>query len=184
MSYELIYADPPWKYNERKNAATKFGRGTPYPTMTTDDICALDIPAIAADNCALALWATGPRIPDAMRVIDAWGFRYCTILFTWAKISKSGAYRLLPGYYTGSNAEICFLGARGSVPVDDKSVRQIIAAPLERHSKKPAEAYDRLDRLWPDAKRIELFARDARDGWHAWGNELTNNVTIGTVQND
>lgn len=169
---QVVYADPPWKYNARNNPGTKFGGGTPYPTMTLEELKQLPVQMFCFSNCALAMWTTGPRIPEAVELIEAWGFRYATILFTWVKTTKAGTYRLGPGYYTGSNAELCLLGVRGSMPPVDKGVRQVIAAPVGRHSKKPEEAYERLEALWPDAWKVELFARNKREGWFAWGNEI------------
>ena len=176
MKYNIIYADPPWKYNARNNANTKFGAGTPYPTMKTKDIMALDVEGIAADNCALLMWCTGPYIAQGVHaeVMRAWGFRPVTIGFTWVKTlkDKPTEYRLGTGNYSGSNSELCMLGIRGRMPQQDRGVRQVIAEPITKHSRKPPCTRDRIVRLFGDLPRIELFARDSVEGWHSWGNEL------------
>ena len=110
----------------------------------------LDIPCVFPErkNCALFLWVTFPQLPEAFRVIKAWGFRYKTVAFVWIKLNRSGqGYFFGLGYWTRSNAEICLLATRGKPKRISKKVFQLIISPLEEHSKKPAEARKRIVEL-------------------------------------
>ncbi len=177
--YSIIYADPPWAY--RSQGTGKKSRGTArkhYDTMTTEELCALPVQNICGGGYAVCfMWATFPNIDDALEVMRAWGFEYKTAAFVWVKkYRRSGTNFVGMGSYTRANAEVCLLGVTPGIKareaVRDHSVRQIIEAPFEGHSKKPAETRDRIVRLLGDLPRIELFARDRAPGWDAWGNEL------------
>lgn len=191
--YNIIYADPAWEYNERNNGHTKFGRGVHgyYPVMSYSDIKALRVQDIADDNCALILWVTFPLLDKQIKIIEHWGFRYCTIAFVWIKTNKRQNLEqasFFPceyldtffgvGYYTKSNTEICLLGMKGQVPVKDNTISNIILAPREEHSKKPNIVRDKITDLFGDIPRIELFARDKAYGWDVWGNEVNNDVEL------
>lgn len=175
--YSVIYADPPWTY--RQAGTTAKARGTAvkhYPTMTTEEICAMPVREICAGGCACFMWATFPNIAEAVKVMEAWGFAYKTAAFVWVKKNrKSNSNFWGMGAYTRANAEVCLLGvtpdfrAREQILAHD--VHQIIEAPVERHSKKPAETRIRIVQLLGDVPRIELFAREAAPGWDAWGDE-------------
>lgn len=178
MKFDVIYADPPWHYNSRRASAGIFGGGAGfhYPTMNDDEICALPVAEISATNAVLFLWVTFPHLQTGLRVIDAWGFTYKTCAFTWVKLNPTckGVFFGV-GYYTKSNAEICLLATRGKIltpAVND--ISQVIVAPRREHSRKPDEAWRRIQRLYPDQSRIELFARETREKWACWGNELTD----------
>ena len=127
----------------------------------------------AADNCALFLWTTPPTIEWAFELIDAWGFMYKTFAFVWIKTNKNGSPFIGLGHYTRGNAEPCLLAVRGRMPPKNKGVPQVILAPRHRHSRKPDEAYERIERMY-DGPYLELFARQRRKRWNAWGNELQN----------
>lgn len=174
--YKIVYADPPWFYNARNNVTTKFGGGAMghYPVMKTEEICNLPVHKIASRNSILFLWATFPRLPDAMRVIEAWGFTYKTIGFTWGKLTKEGKPALLPGYYTGSNAEVCLLATRGeTLEPEDKGVRSLVLTQGRmKHSRKPPEVREGIERMYPELKKVELFSREQVPGWDHWGNEI------------
>ena len=123
------------------------------------------------------MWATFPNIAEAIKVLEAWGFTYKTAAFVWVKTyAKSERPFWGMGAYTRANAEVCLLGTtRGTKArqaVKSHSVQQIVEAPVERHSKKPAEVRERIVRLLGDVPRIELFARERVPGWDAWGNEV------------
>ena len=176
--YKLFYVDPPWSYLwGRKSKNGEGGHFAPerhYPTMSTDEICAMKdtIKKISDKNCALLMWTTMPCLPDAIRVIKEWGFKYKTCAFTWVKVRKDGQALAGMGSYTKSNAEICLLAMKGHIKSADKTVRQIIMAQRTRHSEKPAETRDRIVKLFGDLPRIELFARQEAEGWDCWGNEI------------
>lgn len=173
--YNIIYADPPWAYLwGRGKDGGHFAPENHYSTMSTDEICALDIKRLADKNCALFMWATMPCLPDAIRVMSAWGFKYKTCAFTWVKITKDGSPLAGMGSYTKSNAELCLLGMRGHIKSVDKTVRQILMHPRLGHSVKPPLVRDRVTQLFGDLPRIELFARQQADGWESWGDELKN----------
>ena len=172
--YSVIYADPPWRYTAKNVQGAAENH---YPTMSIDDICALPVSELAAPDSALFLWATFPMIPEALRVIDAWGFHFKTVAFVWLKQNrKAKTWFYGMGFWTRSNAEICLLATKGHPKRVDKGVHQFIISPLEAHSKKPDEARDKIVRLMGDIPRVELFARQQPDGWDVWGNEVENTI--------
>jgi len=145
--------------------------------MRLADICALPVGDIADKDCVLFLWATYPNLKEAFAVIDAWGFTYKTVAFTWVKRNKkSEGFFVGLGYWTRSNAEICLLATRGKPQRVSKSVRQVIDTPIERHSKKPDEIRSRIVDLMGDVPRIELFARVKSEGWSVFGNEVDSDI--------
>jgi N6-adenosine-specific RNA methylase IME4 len=170
MKYQIIYADPPWKY--LWGAGKDGGHFAPekhYETMSTEEICALDVKRLRDKNCALFLWATMPALPDAFKVMDAWGFKYKTCAFSWVKITKSGKPLCGMGSYTKSNIELCLLGMRGHIKSVDKTVPQVLMHERLGHSVKPPAIRGRIVQLFGDVRRIELFARERVDGWDAAG---------------
>lgn len=171
MKYNIIYADPPWRFRVWSRD-TGLGRSADshYQTMTLDDVKAYPIPA--ADDCALFLWATRPMIREALEVMEAWGFEYKTEAFTWAKTTKTGKWHFGMGYWTRANTEAVLLGTRGKVCRLARNVRQLVVAPVREHSRKPDEVRGRIVRLMGDLPRIELFARSRAAGWDAMGDEL------------
>lgn len=177
--YQVIYADPPWTYKNYAYAKTKRGttakRGVrkEYPTMTLEEIKALPVGDIAADNCTLFIWVTFPLLQEGLATIPAWGFEYKTLAFNWVKRNKkSPGWFWGMGNFTRSNPEICLLGVRGKPKRVSASVHSIIEAPIDLHSKKPIEVRKRIVQLMGDVPRIELFARTTAPGWDSWGNEL------------
>ena len=175
--YQIIYADPPWDYDNWSPLRTdklskKCGRML-YPTMELEDICSLPIDRIADKNCILFLWATMPNLEKAFRVINSWGFIYKTVAFTWVKSNPTGwGYYSGMGNWTLANPELCLLATHRTFPKRQEPVKQLIIAPRERHSQKPAEIRDRIVVLLGDLPRIELFARQKTEGWDIWGDEV------------
>lgn len=184
MSYQILYADPPWLYPARNNPATKFGRGMHrYQGLPTTRLCSflIDHEIPVATDAALFLWGLWPCRPvhgetdlrDAYRVMEAWGFRSVGLGFLWVKLNPSGnGYKFGVGHYTKSNTEPCLLGIRGRMEVASNRVSQLIVAPLRDHSRKPAEVRDRIVELFGPLKRIELFARETTPGWDAHGDQV------------
>ena len=161
----VLYADPPWRL--------KGGAGMPYPMMATRDICALPVQNLCAPDCLLFLWAVPAHLPDALAVIEAWGFRYVTVAFTWVKRTPLDAGFLTGrGYWTCSNAEPCLLATRGHPKRFGTGVPSLVVSPRREHSRKPDEVRDRIVRVAGDVPRAELFARQRTEGWSAWGNEV------------
>lgn len=174
--YNVIYADPPWKYDQKglQGAAEKH-----YPTMTIEDMCAMPVGDLADKDCVLFLWTTFPMLPEALRLIEAWGFQYKTVAFVWLKQNrKSPTWFYGLGFWTRGNAEICLLAKRGKPKRNSASVHQFIIAPIEQYSKKPDETRDRIVALMGDVPRIELFARQKTEGWDVWGNEAPDSVEL------
>ena len=181
--YQVIYCDPPWAYGSRAiDDRFRGGAMRHYPVMTTNQICALKIGDIAARSAMLFMWATFPCLPDAFKVINAWGFKYCTVAFNWVKLNSvdNGVFFGV-GYYTKSNAEICLLARKGRAikPAVD-TVSQVIVSPKMEHSRKPDEARRRIEQMYPSHSRVELFARRQMPGWDVWGNEVESDLEITT----
>lgn len=168
--YSVILADPAWQYADKSKH--RGGAERHYPTMRVADIAALPVGDIAAPNAALFLWATWPTMPDALRVIDAWGFKFRTCAFVWVKTTKTGKHHIGMGHYTRANTEPCLLAVRGRMPVASRSQRQVVMAERLKHSAKPAEVYDRIESLYPAGRRAELFARATREGWESFGHGI------------
>jgi len=179
QKYNCVLADPPWEYRVWSEKGAGRSAESHYPTMPVKDICALPVADIAAPDSALFLWVTFPVLPDAFKVIAAWGYTYKSVAFTWIKTNrKSPGYHVGMGHYTRANAEICLLATRGRMPRVSKGIRQLIVSPVEEHSKKPDETRERIVQLFGDIPRIELFARRRADGWDAWGNEIEPDIIL------
>lgn len=179
--YDVLLVDPPWKFTTRSPKGNKRGPENHYPTMTVDELAALPIGTLAADNAALFLWACWPSIfRDVPELLRAWGFAYRTCAFTWVKANPKGSgFFTGLGYYTRANTEVCLLAVRGRMPVMAHDVHQVIYSPVRRHSQKPAEQYERIERLYPGRRYLELFAREkGRPGWSYWGNEVDSDLVI------
>ena len=176
--YPVILADPPWHFRNFAADAPGMmhqrarGANRHYPTMTTEEICRLAPPS--DDNAVLFLWACWPTLPDALRVIEAWGFEYVTLAWVWVKSNPTGyGFFKGMGYYTRANSEPCLLATKGkSRKPANRSVSALIYAPVREHSRKPDEQYAKIESLYPDGPYLELFARQTRPGWDSWGNEV------------
>ena len=177
--YKVIYADPPWAYKVWSKKGAGRSAESHYPTMDIAAIKALPVGELADKDCALFLWATFPQLPEALRLIRAWGFRYKTVAFVWLKRNrKSPSWFYGMGYWTRANAEICLLATRGRPKRAAQDVKQVILSHVERHSQKPEEARRRIEALMGDVPRIELFARASPPGWDVWGNEVESSITM------
>ena len=183
--YSVILADPPWHFHNYDDEPGEFKKEklrsrkaqSFYPTMSIDELCILNIPT--DKNAALFLWACWPLLPEAMRLIDAWKFKYKTVAWNWVKSTPSGfSFHFGMGYYTRANTEPCLLAVRGSMPVAVHDVQALIYSPVQEHSKKPDEQYDKIARLYPTGDRLEMFARHKHEGWDVWGNEVDSDIVI------
>lgn len=165
--YGVIYADPEWRF-ETYSRETGMDRAADnhYPTSATDAICARPVGDIAADDCVLFLWATVPMLPDALRVMAAWGFEYKSHA-AWVK-DRPGT-----GYWFRNRHELLLVGTKGKLPAPAQGTQldSVFAAPIGRHSEKPDAAYEMIERYFPNLPKVELNARRARPGWKSWGNE-------------
>lgn len=181
--YKIIYADPPWSYDDKLQNKAKMGAATAhYKTMPLGEIWRLPVRNLADKNCVLFLWATYPKIRESLQTIEAWGFKYKTIAFQWVKTNRSLKHDKLflhrkdfffgLGRWTRGNTEPCLLATKGRPARVDNAVSQLIFAPLTKHSEKPAEVRGRIKRLMGEGASIELFARKAVAGWDCWGDEV------------
>lgn len=159
--YAVIVCDPPWNYTSREKDKTN-RIVLPYPSMTTEDICAMKVPA--ADDCILWLWTTNAFMRDAFTVLDAWGFQEKTIL-TWVK-NRMGFGRWLRG-----QTEHCILAIKGKPVVNLKNHTTVLSGDVREHSRKPDEFFALVEDLCPSTSRVELFAREKREGWESSGAE-------------
>lgn len=170
--YQVIYADPPWMYRDQARAGQR-GAGFKYPLLSDQAIADLPVARIAADDAALFLWVTWPKLPEALPVIAAWGFDYRTVAFVWVKRTRaSNALLWGMGNWTRANTEPCLLATRGRPVRVSASVHQVVEAQIGRHSEKPDEVRQRIVALLGDIPRIELFSRIAVPGWDVWGNQI------------
>jgi len=174
--FSVIYADPPWSFNVYSGKGKQRSADRRYDTQSLDDIKAMPIEQLAADDCALLLWAVLPELPGALEVIKAWGFTYKTVAFTWVKQNRSGNGLFWGmGYWTRANAEVCLLATRGSPKRQAMDVHQVIMSPVSEHSRKPDEAQVRIERLLP-GPYLELYGRRPTPGWTVWGNQISRNL--------
>jgi len=168
--FTVIYADPPWKYNDSQ-ALGDYGTGTGaanshYPSMTLGELKALDIPTLAAPDAVLFLWATCPLLEDALEISKSWGFKY-KAQFVWDKIKHN------MGHYNSVRHELLLICTKGSCTPEHVQLFDSVQS-IERteHSRKPEDFRDIINTLYPSGKKIELFRRgNAPDGWNIWGNE-------------
>ena len=178
--YQIIYADPPWLYDNGGNQKSRgMARGS-FECMPLQDIKDLPIKDISADDSMIFMWATMPKLREALEVIEAWGFKYITCAFVWVKQNpkNDNIYSGL-GHWVNGNAELVLLGRKGkTLERLAKNVKQIQISHRGRHSEKPAFIRDEIVRLLGDLSRIELFARQKVDGWDSWGNEVESDIDL------
>lgn len=176
--YDVILMDPPWSYHgaqDKMGAAAKF-----YPTMPDEDLMAMDIQGLLNKRAVVFMWATSPRLDFAIDLLRHWGLTYRGVAFTWVKTKKD---QVTPIGATGVRPSIVkptteFVIAASNVtkgrplPLADEGVAHAVLAARMEHSRKPDEIHRRIERLYPDAAKLEMFARRPMDGWDVWGNEV------------
>jgi len=167
--YQVIYADPPWRYRVviSKNRRVE----NHYPTMAIEDICALKVPS--ADDSILFLWSTAPLMEEAVQVMKAWGFEYQTCA-VWDKVLMG------MGYWVRGQFENLLIGTRGHFPPppEERSVSSYYREKRTKHSKKPAYFRNLIASWYPNEAKLEMFARETSPGWDVWGNEVDSSVQI------
>lgn len=165
MRYDLIYADPPWKYDFSKSNCRKIENH--YSTMETEEICKLEIPV--NDNCILFLWATSSKLKDGLKVLESWGFQYKTHLI-WDKVNIG------MGYWFRGRHELLLVGTKGIMhpPSPQKRIDSIYKEKRKKHSQKPISIKLLIDQWYPNLTKIELFARERDKNWDAFGDEVPN----------
>jgi len=170
--YQIIYADPPWEYGSK----TKLGNARDYyPTMTCSELMSLPVKHISDDNCLLFMWIVSQQLPACMWLAKEWGFDYVNIGFVWHKPNRT-----LCGYYTMNQTELCLIFKKGKIPQPRgaRNIREFISQKATKHSKKPNEIRDRIEKMFPTQTKIELFARQKAEGWDVWGNEVESNINL------
>ena len=181
VKFSILYADPPWDYDGKtQHTSVKAVKSAEdhYPTMTLTQLTGLKVKDICEPDALLFLWTSSPHLPQAIALMEAWGFEYKTVAFVWEKQKTN------PGYYTLSQCELCLVGKRGRIPSPrgSRNERQFISELRGKHSAKPAEVRERITKMFPTQAKVELFARSQSDGWSVWGNEVVSNAVIETAQ--
>jgi N6-adenosine-specific RNA methylase IME4 len=189
--YAVILADPPWSFQTWSAKGTGRSAVSHYDCMSDEAIAALPVADLAAGDCALFLWVPKPMLKRGLAVIEALGFEFKTVGFTWIKlypkrarlegklldeqgrvnVGQGSPFFLGQGYSTRANAELCLQATRGNPKRVSKAVRELIVSPVREHSRKPDEARERIEQLYA-GPYLELFARDTRPGWDSWGDEV------------
>jgi N6-adenosine-specific RNA methylase IME4 len=175
----VIYADPPWPFRTYSKERRQRTPDRHYDQMTIDDIKALPVAPLAADNCALMLWGTWPDLPEVLDVIRAWGFEYKTAALVWVKLNPNGEVLFVEeddlftgmGYGTRASTAYMLRASRASPLRLDAEVDQVVRSLVLAHSEKPEEVARRIERLYLGL-RLELFARRSQPGWVCSGNEI------------
>lgn len=179
--YSVIYADPPWSYND-KMTGHSFSLDHEYPTQSLPWLKSLEVNAVAAKDAVCLMWVTSPMLVDGLAVLKSWGFKYVTVAFCWVKHHASGRDAVNLGRWTMGGMELCLLGRRGKPQRAVRNIRQIVREVRGKHSAKPEEVRTRIEALFGEVPRIELFARGTREGWDQFGNEPPVPLQEGTVE--
>ncbi len=179
--YRVIYADPAWKFSNRNTGGSMASSAEAHYTVTSlADMAALPVAELADEHCLLVMWWVGAMPQEAIDLCGAWGFRLVNMNgFVWRKLTKAKRIPVFGmGHATRAGSESALIGVRGKLGhlIKDKSVRAVIEAPVGRHSQKPHEFREAIEKLCGDVPRIELFAREAASGWHYWGNQAPGEV--------
>ena len=190
--YQVIYADPPWDYGGKmqydkstiKSENEGFERDIfissasfKYPTVKLKNLMELNVADIADNDCILFMWTTGPQFANAIKLGESWGFEYKTVAFVWDKMVHN------PGRYTLSQTEFVLAFKKGKFPTPRgaRNIRQMIQIKRGAHSVKPIEVIDGITKMFPEQKKIELFARQNYLDWDNWGLEIPGaNIEIFT----
>lgn len=188
--FSIIYADPPWHYNGKlqydRTACSTSNQGWrkdifvsaasfKYPTLKTRELKKLNVSDIAKPDSLLFMWTTNPHLSQAIELGSSWGFEYKTVAFVWNKMVHN------PGQYTLSYCELCLLFKKGRIPKPRgaRNIKQLVNAPRTKHSEKPATVAENIEKMFPNQRKIELFARYKREGWDVWGLEsIYNNHVV------
>ncbi len=186
--FDVVLADPPWRYSNMGSGLQGLA-GSHYQTLTIDQLEELPVVEVCAPRCVLVMWATWPKLPDAMRLIDAWGFEFKTGL-PWVKVTKAlDKVRSSVGFWMRATSEPVLIAVRGKASPPPPASRragilgnlgEVLLAPRQEHSAKPDAIYEFAESLTAHLgdERLELFARGLRDGWTCWGQEALDDEAL------
>ncbi len=187
--YRVIYADPPWHYGSKSavnntNGSEHKPLSEHYNTMTLTELKALPIQDMTEDDAACFMWVTDSHLNEAIEIFKAWGFKYKTIAFNWVKTTSKGNYCKNVAPWTMKSSEICLLGTKGAMTKYKQvnNIESLVIAERTKHSRKPEEVRSRIEQLFGDCSRLEMFARKASEGWDVFGNEVDNSIDIETTK--
>lgn len=168
--FQVIYADPPWRYASPGAIPPASRIEAHYPTMSLDELKALRIPA-DPKSCILFLWATAPLLPQALDLMATWGFEYKSQM-VWDK------ELLGMGFWFRGQHELLLVGAMGTAhpPQPQERVGSVLRCRRGAHSLKPHAVRELIARWYPKARKLEMFARESHSGWHTFGNEVAGTL--------
>lgn len=171
--YQIVYVDPPWDYKGQlqhsgKGKPTSGGARVHYSTIKLAQLKTMPVNKMMADDALLFLWTTSPHLDQAIDLIKSWGLNYATVGFVWDKMKVN------PGFYTMSQCEMCLIAKKGKIPQPRgaRNIRQFVQSERSKHSTKPSEVRSRIEKMFPDSTKIELFARTPSPGWDVWGHDV------------
>lgn len=175
--YDVVLMDPPWSYHGQQDkwgAAAKF-----YPTMTDEELMAMDIKSILKKDAVVFMWATSPRLDFAIDLLRHWGLHYRGVAFVWVKTKKDGtpvgAQGVRPSIVKPTSEYVLAASTTKTgrpLKLHDESIRQVVLAPKTEHSRKPDTIHESIDLMYPDTDKLEMFARRPYPNWDVWGNEV------------
>jgi len=177
--YQVIYADPPWPHLGRYRSRTRTRDTKHYPRMSTQAIGQLNVKDISDVNSVLFLWTTDGRLDKAIEVMKAWGFEYVTVAFVWVKLTNGKPVVIVSPWFMKST-ELCLFGTKGRPHklLGTRNTRQLIVCPRSTHSTKPEIARKRIEKMFPDTRKLEFFARKKSPGWDVYGDEVESDIVL------
>lgn len=183
MRYDVILADPAWEYGSVKSETHNKLTTTSirhYPSMKHERMAALDVQSVSKPDCTLFMWTTAKMLPESLKLIGAWGFRFSTVAFVWEKTHlNTNRTVAVMSMWTHSAFEFLLVAKNGRHKRVDLGVHQHIRAPRLEHSRKPEESYVRIERLMGKVRYLEMFSRRKRPGWDVWGNGVRGGIRLG-----
>lgn len=178
--YQIIYADPPWKFNNKNTGGSmKSGAKNQYDVMTIDELKELNIQSVCDDNCVLIMWWVGSQPQEALDLVKAWGFTLKNMNgFVWRKLTKNNKDFFGMGFWTRAGSESALIAVKGKPAPVSRSVRAVGSYPVGRHSEKPSQFRDKATQLMGQVPRLEMFAREKTVGWDVFGNEVEQSIKL------
>lgn len=180
--YTVIYCDPPWSFNSKKTGGNMTsGALAKYPVMTLSELKNMDVASLCADDCILIMWWVGSQPQEALDLCKDWGFTIKNMNgFVWNKLTVNHNPFFGMGFYTRAGSESALIAIKGKAGnlVDSHGVRAVRSAVVGKHSKKPNGFRDDIVKMCGDVLRLEMFAREATEGWDVFGNEVDNSISI------